>query len=94
MRWSIFEDTQCSIIFIVNYVYKSKKFKKISESIQEAVQAGVDKSEGSIKMKFSNIAALCDEYGLNVQIKIGRLTNYSRQNIIAFEDAIKIVNKR
>ena len=91
MRWLEREDTICCVIFIANHVYSNLS---IDASIKEVIKHGVNKKEGSIKMKFSNIAALCDEYGLTVQTKMGRLVNYSVQNRIAFEDVLNTITNK
>lgn len=77
MKWESFEDGICCGIFILNHVMSSSN---LEDSIQLAIKNGVNKKHGSIKMKFSNIAKLCDDLGINVLTKIGRLDNYSKQN--------------
>ncbi|MCD4827477.1 MAG: hypothetical protein K8Q99_06860 [Acholeplasmataceae bacterium] len=77
MRWKEIEDKTCCLIFIKNHVLNELD---LSASIQEAKFYGVDKTEGSIRMKFNNIASLCDQYGIKVTNRISRLANYSRQN--------------
>jgi SPX domain protein involved in polyphosphate accumulation len=73
----------------MNHVLSSKE---ISDSIQQTLNNGVkkvNKTKESIKMKFSNIASLCDDYNIPVLSKISRLANYSRQNETAFKSVIK-----
>ncbi|AUD62126.1 hypothetical protein BK010_00365 [Tenericutes bacterium MO-XQ] len=77
MRWKTNEDKICSLVFIKNHVLNELD---LSISIQEAQHFGVDKTEGSIRMKFNNIASLCDEYGIKTSNRVGRLEHYSRQN--------------
>lgn len=82
MRWKAIEDKVCYMLFIKNHVLNELN---LSTSIQEALYFGVDKTEGSIKMKFNNIASLCDEYGIKTSSKVKRLSNYSRQNHEEFQ---------
>lgn len=89
MRWQSFEDKICCAIFIKNHVISSMS---IELSIKEAIKKGVDKAEGSIKMKFSDIAAICDNLGIKVSTKMGRLTNYSKQNYLEFQDVLRVLN--
>ena len=64
------------IEFVVLFLLRITCFqpRAFLESIQEATKNGVDKSEGSIRMKFGNIATLCDVYGITVLTKMGRLS--------------------
>jgi len=82
MRWEANEDKVCCLIYIKNHVLNKSK---LSTSIQEAEFFGVDKTEGSIMMKFNNIASLCDDYGIKTSATINRLAHYSRQNQAMFE---------
>lgn len=77
MKWQPHEDRICCEIFFENQVFNSLP---IMESVEQAINKGVNKSTGSIKMKFSNIASLCDSYGICLVFKIGRLHNFSEQN--------------
>lgn len=89
MKWQPFEDRICCAIFIKNHVLSQFS---VDTSIKEAIKNGVDKAEGSIKMKFSNIASLCDDYGIKVSTKMGRLANYSVQNKVEFEGVINTLH--
>jgi hypothetical protein len=91
MRWQSFEDRTCCAIFVKNHVFAAKS---LVESIQEATKNGVDKSEGSIRMKFGNIATLCDVYGITVLTKMGRLSNYSKQSLIEFESIVNLLGSK
>jgi hypothetical protein len=81
MKWDAFEDKICCLVFLKNHTFRDLD---ISESVQEARSIGVDKTQGSIKMKFSNIAAICDEYGIRVSRRIKKLDHYSIQNYNEF----------
>ena len=43
-------------------------------------------------MKYSNIAKLCDDLGIKVLTKIGRLDNYSKQNKEEFLKIFEMVS--
>jgi hypothetical protein len=77
MRWEAIEDKICCLLFFKNHVLNESN---LSKSIQEAKYFGVDKTEGSIQMKFNNIASLCDEFGIKTSNRVNRLEHYSRQN--------------
>lgn len=87
MKWGYKEDEICCAIFVMNHVLHSKE---ITDSVQQALNNDVYKTEGSIKMKFSNITSLCDDYNIPVLSKINRLANYSQQNETAFK---RVINK-
>jgi len=97
MKWEYEEDYLCCEIFVWNHVLCSKK---ISDSVQQALNNWVNKNrdkiklKGSIKMKFSNIASLCDKYNIQVLSKSNRLANYSQQNETAFKSVINKLKDR
>src|SRR5690554_3509761 len=76
-------------IFIMNHVMSDSS---LEDSIQLAIKNGVNKKHGSIKMKYSNIAKLCDDLGIKVLTKIGRLDNYSKQNKEEFLKIFEMVS--
>ncbi len=86
MKWQPNEDRICSAIFIINHVLREFS---VDTSVKEAIKNGVNKTEGSIKMKFSNIASICDDLGIKVLTKMGRLANYSKQNRDEFENVLR-----
>jgi hypothetical protein len=59
---------------------------KIPSSIKEAQFYGVNKDEGSIRMKFQNIAQLCNEESVTIKSKTSSLGNNSKQVIIEFNN--------
>ena len=81
MIWEPVEDKICCLVFIKNHVIGDTD---VSKSIEEAIYYGVNKKASSIRMKFSNIATLTDEYNIKSSQKIKRLSNYSRQNRAQF----------
>ena len=83
MKWQAIEDKICCLIFIKNHV--NNNFS-IHISVQEAIDYGVEKAEGSIKMKFSNISQICFESGVKLLTTISRLYNYSEQCFEEFRD--------
>jgi hypothetical protein len=85
MKWRTIEDQICSLVFLKNHILKDTD---INTSVDEALQYGVDKTEGSIKMKFGNIAAICDELDITVRTRMGRLSSYSRQLYKEFHDVM------
>ncbi len=85
MKWYAIEDKICCLVFIKNHVLNESI---LLESIKEAQHYGVDKKESSIRMKFSNIATLCDEYGIKISNNIKRLEHYSIQNQQEFESVL------
>lgn len=89
MKWQPFEDRICCVIFIKNHVLSEFS---VDTSVKEAIKKGFNKAEGSIKMKFSNIASLCDDYGVKVLTKMGRLANYSVQNKAEFEGVLNTLS--
>jgi hypothetical protein len=82
MNWNKTEDRICSLVFIKNHILNNKT---LQESVAEVLSFGVDKSDGSITMKFNNIAHHCEVEGIEIRTRISLLENNSKQSREQFE---------
>ena len=78
---------------ITGIFLKNKDKSLHADLLIEKIQTHYPELESnSIRMKLSNIRALCDEYGVSYKIKVGKLSNYSKQNKEVFIEIIKKLN--
>ena len=74
-------------IYLDEIVKNPAYFSDVKERcINLARTEGVPLSKESIKMKFQNIRALCDVYGIHHVSPFTPLTSFSQQNEMAFKE--------
>ncbi|HCB66016.1 MAG TPA: hypothetical protein DEP70_00300 [Acholeplasmataceae bacterium] len=82
MEWDVIDDKICCLIFIKNHIINNQH---VGTSVHEVINLGIEKDEGSIKMKMSNIAYYCKSKGIKTNSKISPLDNNSIQAQEQFE---------
>lgn len=87
MKWSMKDDEICCKIYLDEIILNPDYLSDAkSACVSLAKSQGVKFPIGSIKMKFSNIRAICDEKEIKHNSPFTPLKNYSTQNKIAFEN--------
>ncbi len=82
--WSYYEDEACCKFYIENFIVSQSDM-----SLQEAVRilsSKIDRAKSSIRMKLQNIKQIVIEKGIVDSLNVSPLSNYSSQNLAAFEN--------
>ena len=90
MKWELKHDETCCQIYL-NEIVKNQAYTNniVNKCVNLAKEEGLPFPENSIKMKFANIKAICDEEGIKHSSPFKPLSNYSQQNKIAFSKVFK-----
>lgn len=86
--WSMDEDLYCCEECIKTYVIEKSDIGA-SKFLQRLKRVFPDIAESSLKMKLQNIKQLFIEHKIFNTLQLSPLQNYSRQNKIAFQQALK-----
>ena len=86
MKWSYEHNEICCKIYKEEVIIKKNSDKNLC--IKLAKISGLPQTEGSIKMKFSNIRSLCDKFNIKHDTPFTPLSNYSETNERTFKSVM------
>lgn len=78
--WTETEEEKCCEIFVKYYVVEKSNIHYNDVIKKLTVMLNGDIQEGSLRMKFSNITAILDFYGVKNSCTISPLQNWSKRN--------------
>lgn len=82
--WSYYEDEICCKFYIENFII-SQRDMSLSEAVR-ILSSKMTRAKSSIRMKLQNIKQIVIEKGIFDSLDVSPLSNYSSQNLAAFEN--------